>query len=88
MTIADALEVVKNCETMLAVRRRDWGEGDNALYVIDGAIWYRRFPNAYGWPWKPTLEDLVANDWVVVEWRQWREPCTRDETNQTSRDAT
>lgn len=65
MTITEALNVSQSCETLLSIRRRAWGAEHNAVYVIDGAMWYRRFPNAHGWPWKPQLVDLLADDWIV-----------------------
>jgi len=50
------------------VRRKTW-EPDTAIYSREwyfkekNVIIYRRFPGDYGWQWKPTREDILADDW-------------------------
>src|SRR5882757_11079783 len=52
------------------VRRKTW-EPDTAIYSREwyfrekNAIIYRRFPGDYGWQWKPTREDVLADDWEL-----------------------
>lgn len=62
MTLFDQL-----AKHALKLRRTTW---EKATITSDGhpdsSLIYRANPRDYGWEWKPTLEDLLADNWERV----------------------
>lgn len=37
------------------------------VFIDSDGLWYRRYPLTFGCEWKPTLADLVAEDWIAFD---------------------
>lgn len=58
MTVTSALATSPE-----SIARLSWPE---ARVFLDerGNLWYRRYPTSFGWEWKPSAADLVAEDYI------------------------
>lgn len=50
-----------------AIARLGWSTGTEVVIGDNGALWYRRYPTSFGWEWKPSAADLVAEDYIAFD---------------------